>query len=239
MEIEYKPKTLLEKYAQKIFLMLVENSAQTFYVGGMVRDMIIHKPIRDIDIATNILPEHSIHILTKNKIPYDDQYKKLGIIVAPYKKQATISITTFRKDIYSEGRYPVITHIKTAKEDAKRRDFTINALYYNQTTKEILDFYNGISDIKNKTLTFIGNPTRRIKEDPLRIIRGLRFAITLGFHFEKKSFESIQENFSLVKNLSESRIEKEILKIKNKVEQNILRKVINNPKTLDNIFVSL
>lgn len=238
MNILYTPKSNLEKYAHKLFLMLVENSAQTFYVGGMVRDMIIQKPIRDIDIATNILPERIIEILIKNKIPFDDQYKKLGIIIAQY-RQAGITITTFRKDKYSEGRYPVITPVKTAEEDAKRRDFTVNALYYNQMSGEILDFFNGLEDITNKTLSFIGKPSRRIKEDPLRIIRALRFAVTLGFHFEKNTLESIKENFFLVKNLSESRIEKEILKIKNKKQQTILQEVINNPKTLDNIFVSL
>jgi len=238
MNILYKPKSHLEKYAQKIFLLLVENSPQTFYVGGMVRDMILGKPIRDIDVATNILPGDILKILSTNKIPYDDQYIKLGIIITPY-KETNISITTFRKDIYSEGRYPVIVPVTTVEEDVKRRDFTVNGLYFTPTTGAVLDFYNGLSDIKNKTLAFIGKPSRSIMEDPLRIIRGLRFAITLGFHFEKNSLEAIEKNFFLLKNLSGRRIEKEILKIKNKTQQTILRKVINNPKTLDNTFVSL
>ncbi len=232
MIFKYQPKSKLEKFGEKVFNLLVDNFSQTFYVGGMVRDLLLGLTVTDIDISTEGLPEDVINLLLKNKILLDLKYKQFGVIIAKQGKHV-IEIATFRKEAYKDTRYPKITFIKSAKLDSKRRDFTINALYLSPKFNEILDFHKGLKDLKSNSLKFIGNPTVRISEDPLRIIRALRFAETLNLKIETKTKKALINNMYLIKFLTESRIKNEINKIKNiKIKNNVIQ-TINNKKSLD------
>jgi tRNA nucleotidyltransferase/poly(A) polymerase len=214
MNLKYKPKTDLEKFGEKVFNLLVENFSQTFYVGGVVRDFLLGKKITDIDIATSAKPFEIAKILKKNSIPLDQSNSRFGVISAIEGKYK-IEIATFRKDLESTSRYPNVKFVKTAKQDSSRRDFTVNALYLSPKSLKVLDYHNGLKDLKLRQLKFIGNPALRIKQDPLRIVRALRFAKTLNLKLEKQTAIAIEKNIHLLKTLTPSRIEKEIKKIKN------------------------
>jgi tRNA nucleotidyltransferase (CCA-adding enzyme) len=232
MKFKYKPKSKLEKFGEKVFKLLVDNFPQTFYVGGMVRDLLLHREITDIDIATQAKPDDIIKTLSKAGITADTGHKQFGVIIAK-NINCSVEIATFRKDIYGNSRYPKITFVKTPKQDSQRRDFTINALYLSPKLGTILDFYMGLKDLKLKRLKFIGNPQKRIMEDPLRIVRALRFAKTLDLKLELPTGKAIENNFSLIKTLTKSRIESELKKIKNIGQKKIAAAAINRQTLLD------
>lgn len=235
MDFNYFPKNKYEKFGVKVFSVLVENFSQTFFVGGMVRDLLLNKSVIDIDIATSARPEEVIQILKSNKINYIDAYAKYGAVTA-FSGSKKIEITTFRKDIQSTNRYPKVVFCKTYKEDAKRRDFTINSLYLSPKLHLILDPYKGLADINSRTIKFIGNPTNKILQDPLRIIRALRFALVLNFKIEKKSLQEINKHFSEINKLTKTKKENEILKLKNISKQKKLQEIIFGQNSLDNYF---
>ena len=235
MQINYFPKNNLEKFGAKVYSALVENFSQTFFVGGMVRDLLLNIPIHDIDITTSAKPEEVIKILNKYKIKYSDEFKNFGNITAMFKNYK-IEITTFRKDIKGESRYPKVIFTNSYEQDSNRRDFTINSLYLSLKNNTILDPQKGLIDFKNKIIRFIGKPQVKIKQDPLRILRALRFALVLNFKIENRTMLAIQNNYSDIKKLTKTKIEKEINKIKNKKMQKIIFEVINNPNCLDKYF---
>lgn len=235
MKYKFKPISPLEHFATKVYYLLVENFAQTFFVGGMVRDLLLKRSITDIDMATVAKPEQVIKILSSMKMDSTDANKKFGVITAK-QKNLEIEIATFRKDLKGDARYHQVKFINNARQDSKRRDFTINSLYLSLKNNQILDFNKGLGDIKSKLVKFIGQPQKRIQEDPLRIIRALRFALVLNFKLEKETKATIKNNFDLIKTLTRTKIEREINKIKSSKQKNILQKVINSPKLLDKYF---
>ena len=156
---------------KKIFKAFGESSI--FLVGGCVRDTLMNKLVTDIDFATPCEPLEVIEILNKSEINYVDIGIKFGTVTAIINDKK-YEITSFRKDISTDGRHAEVEFSKEMEVDAARRDFTINALYVDQDCK-IYDFYNGQEDLKNTILRFIGDPQARIKEDYLRIMRFFRF----------------------------------------------------------------
>lgn len=232
MLINYVPKSHLEKFGIKILDIL---SPGSYFVGGMVRDLLLKRKITDIDIATGLKPEMIIRRLGDNKIAYGDQHKNFGVILAK-QGSVTIEITTFRAEAYGKSRFPKIQFIKNTKQDSQRRDFTVNALYFNPKDKAIRDFHNGVGDLQKKLVRFVGNPTQKIKEDPLRILRALRFTVDLNFKLEKQTRNAIKKHLADVSSLSRSKIEQELGKVKTKTGRDKIKKVINNPKTFDKYF---
>lgn len=222
-------------FGVKVYSVLVENFTNTFFVGGTVRDLILNKNLLDIDIATSATPEEVVFVLNKNQIRTNTTYKNFGVIEAVSKK-LKISIATFRKEIQTQSRYPKIAFTTNIKLDSQRRDFTINALYFSPKHPKILDFHEGLADLKKKQIVFIGNPQKRIQEDPLRILRALRFALNLKFKLSKKAFESINRNFFLTKQLTKSKIQTEIKKVSGKNNKILFKQIIFGKKTLDKQF---
>ena len=156
---------------EKIFNAFGESSI--FLVGGCVRDTLMNKLVTDIDFATPCGPLEVIEILNKSKINYVDIGIKFGTVTAILNDKK-YEITSFRKDISTDGRHAEVEFSKEMEADAARRDFTVNALYADKDCK-IYDFFNGQEDLKNNFLRFIGDPQARIKEDYLRIMRFFRF----------------------------------------------------------------
>lgn len=234
-QIHYHPKTTLKKFGEKIFNLLVDNFPQTFFVGGMVRDLLLNKKIIDIDIATKARPEEVMKILADGDIKFNSSHKQFGVIIAKNGRN-NIEITTFRKDTYKGSRYPKITFANDPKTDSQRRDFTINALYLSPKSNTILDFHKGLKDIGGRQIKFIGQPSKRIKEDPLRIIRALRFALQLNFKIETKTFYAIKNNFNLINTLTESKKNFEIKKLKSKKQKNHLLNFLRGKKLLTNLL---
>ena len=156
---------------EKVFKAFGESSI--FLVGGCVRDTLMNKSVTDIDFATPCEPLEVIEILNKSEINYIDIGIKFGTVTAIIDDKK-YEITSFRKDISTDGRHAEVKFSKEMETDAARRDFTINALYVDKDCK-IYDFYNGQEDLENTILRFIGDPQARIKEDYLRIMRFFRF----------------------------------------------------------------
>lgn len=226
MKFNYKFKTKQEKIAEKVYLILVENFSQTFFVGGTVRDMLLGKKLTDFDIATSAKPQEVLKVLNKYKIKSNSQHKNFGVIIAESGGIA-IEITTFRKELYTHNRFPKISFVKSLREDAKRRDFTVNSLYFKPISNEVIDPVKGLADLKNKVLRFIGIPDKKINQDPLRILRAYRFAIDYGLKLDPKLETALVKNFSLLSKLSKNKINSEINKMKTKTFKKSLREIIN------------
>ena len=187
-----------------------ENGFSIFEVGGSVRDELLGLEVYDFDFATNATPEEMLKFLPDA----NDTFAKFGCI--KYKGEfGRAEITTFRvEESYDDFRHPTkIRFVKSLDEDYLRRDFTINAIYKDVDGK-IYDPTNGIEDIKNKIIRFIGDPEKRIKEDPLRILRAKRFATKLGFEIEPETAKAMEKLSYLLEKLNPDKIKEEERKSK-------------------------
>ena len=197
---------------EKIVNAIKAKKGQIKLIGGIVRDVILdQQKSREIDLVTNIQPQNVIECLESHKIEYLKIGFKYGCVTAKINGEL-IEITSLRKDIMNDGRWPVVQYTRDWKEDAKRRDFTINAIYLD-FNGEIFDPQNGIKDLKNNTVVFIGNPVERVKEDYLRILRFFRFTFLYSKKFDEESLKACIEYKKYLKKLSLERRSKEILKI--------------------------
>ncbi len=223
----FTPKNYYEHFAHDVYFLLVENFSQTFFVGGMVRDILLHKKINDIDIATAASPQRVSVILRNHGIAVNTEHKNFGVIKAIHKDRE-VEITTFRKEVYTDSRYPKVTFTTSLLIDSKRRDFTVNSLYLQAKNGIIYDPCNGLLDIKNKHLKLIGNPATKLTQDPLRIIRAYKFAHLFGLMFDSKTERALRKSFSLVHTISQTRLQQEINNIKNLKTKKFILQVLKN-----------
>lgn len=175
-----KAKTIVETLAKAGFI--------AYYAGGWVRDFLLNHPSDDIDIATNAPPE-TVQALFPHTVPVGIAFGIILVVLDghPYE------VATFRQDLdYQDGRRPARIAFTTAIEDARRRDFTINGMFYDPLREEILDYVDGRADLDAKIIRAIGNPHERIKEDRLRMIRAIRLACRFGFHIEEHTEKAIR-----------------------------------------------
>lgn len=189
--------------AKRIIRRLQEAGFQAYLVGGCVRDQILGKEPKDYDVATNALPDQVMTLFPAGK-PVGAAF---GVIL-----YGDIEIATFRSDgQYSDGRRPDSVQFQNdPKEDAARRDFTINSMFYDPEKQVILDFFNGLQDIKDKVIRTVGNPHERFEEDFLRMLRAIRFAARLNFTLDEETFFAIEANAGNIRDISKERITKEL-----------------------------
>jgi len=183
-----------------------EKGFNLYSVGGFVRDTIIGRETHDIDMATDALPQDTKAILEEfgNVYTVGQEFGTIGLILG----KQTIEITTFRKEIYStENRKPIVEWGTSLIDDLARRDFTINSIARNELTGEIIDPFNGVEDIEKKIIRVVGS-NDRFNEDPLRMLRAVRFACQLNF-----SFNVNIDNPERIKIISRERIRDELSKI--------------------------
>jgi len=181
------------------------------FVGGCVRKYILNDIIDDIDVAT-ILNTNEIKEKFKNtNFKIIDTGTKHGTVTLVADK-LKIELTTLRKDVETDGRHAEVEYINDWKLDSERRDFTINAIYLD-INGNIYDPQLGLFDLKNKNVKFIGDPNLRIKEDYLRIIRLLRFAIQYNSSNDKTTIDALKTNLNGIKKISKERIFNELMKI--------------------------
>ena len=192
-----------------------------YIVGGTIRDIITgEKEPHDIDIATNV----PIEIIGKYLPSYDiGKNKDFGIFVTKY-KGFDYEIAQFRVDgTYVDGRRPESVKIVSSyKDDASRRDLTINAMAVDKHG-DILDYFNGINDIKNKIIKTVGDPNKRFDEDKLRMMRTIRFASRLGFDIDDETIEAIKRNAPSIKSISNERIMDELSKMASSSGENFVK----------------
>ena len=195
---------------------LISTSGKECYiVGGAVRDFLLgDKDFIDIDLTTSLNVEALIKIFKRNKIQFDDRARRYNCLTIRAQKK-NIQITSFRKDIRTFGRAADIEIIDNIEEDAKRRDFTINA-FYCSLDGEIVDPLGNLKDVNNKELNFIGDPETRITEDYLRILRFFRFVAVLDLKYKNinlKYLPIIKKYVDHINDLSNERVVAEIRKI--------------------------
>lgn len=218
--------------AKKIVQTLVDNGHVALFAGGCVRDMVMGAMPKDIDIATSATPDE-VESIFKRTIPVGKQF---GVIIVLLDGEE-FEVASFRSDgNYSDGRRPDSVIFSSPEEDAKRRDLTINGMFFNPLTGKLLDFVGGKKDIENKTIRFIGNPQERIDEDRLRILRAVRFACSLRFDFEEVSLLAIEKNADRINDVSQERIKDELDKMLSSTNPSSAIRVLHNVGVLKHIL---
>ncbi|MCG8540713.1 MAG: HD domain-containing protein [Clostridia bacterium] len=204
-------KVQIPKEVNRILELLYLNKFEGYIVGGCVRDSVLGRDPNDWDICTSAKPHEMLNIFTQLKvIPTGLKHGTLTIVIG----DKNFEITTYRiEERYIDGRRPEeIRFTKNLKEDLARRDFTINAIAYNNRDG-LIDLYKGMSDILNRKIRCIGNPLNRFDEDYLRMLRAIRFAAQLGYEIETKTFEGIKVLSKNITHISKERVREEINKI--------------------------
>ena len=202
-------------YVKDVMKVLKQRGYQAYVVGGAVRDQLLRLKPNDYDIATNARPWEVKEIFSKigwTVAPVGEEY---GVILVVHPaKRVGIEVTTFRSEIYLEPgnrRRMVAKFADTLEDDVKRRDFTINGLA-SDMDGNIVDYVGGVEDIKRGIVRFIGVPEDRIREDPLRMLRAVRFASTLNFSLDDRSLEAIRSMHEWINYVSWERVGEEIMK---------------------------
>ncbi len=197
----------MDKEIKKILKKIESNGYEAYIVGGYVRDYILHIPTTDVDICTNALPKDIMRIFDIKK--ENSSYGSIKITT----KKFNYDITTYRKEENYKNRKPeTITYVNNLIDDIKRRDFTINALCMN-SDGTIIDLLNGTNDLNNKIIRTIGDTDTKLAEDPLRILRAIRFSVILDFQLDKNIKDFILNNKSVIRTLSYTRKKEELEKI--------------------------
>ena len=182
---------------------------QAYWVGGCVRDARLGQAPHDYDIATDARPDE-IEGLFRKTIPVGKQFGVIMVLEAGHEYQ----VATFRAEAgYTDGRRPGSVRFTDAREDALRRDFTINGLFYDPLADELHDWVGGQVDLETKRIRTIGDPAQRFGEDRLRLLRAVRFAAQLDFTIEPETFAAVQQHAAAIRDVSAERIRDELLKL--------------------------
>ncbi len=199
----------IDNNIDKIIKLFNDHKKEIYVVGGATRDLLLGLTPLDYDLTTNALPHEIETILKGYKV--DKRGKHFGSYSLVI-DNLSIQITTYRKEIYSKVHYPSkVVFTDKLEEDLERRDFTINAICY--ANNKLIDKFDGLGDLENKLIRLIGDKALRFKEDPLRILRAIRFAIDFDFQIEKETLAHLKLNVPLISELSSNLLNKEIDKI--------------------------
>ncbi len=195
--------------ARRITDRLADAGYTAFFAGGCVRDHLLGRVAKDVDIATSARPEEVEALFERTHAIG----KAFGVIQVVQDEQV-FEVATFRRDLaYTDGRRPTGIEPSTPEEDAKRRDFTINGLFMDPVSGEVIDFVGGGADMEAKLIRAIGDPVERFREDHLRLLRAIRFSSVLGFCIEAKTLGAIQEMAPSLARISVERIREEFTRL--------------------------
>ena len=198
--------------ALKVCDILRAHNHAAYIVGGAVRDLLLGVVPKDYDVATDAHPEE-IHRLFRRSHLIGRRFKLVHVLFG----QETVEVSTFRAgeggEADAHGRLLRDNVYGTRVQDAARRDFTANALYYDPHDETVLDYHGGFADVRKKTMRIIGDPGLRFREDPVRMLRAVRFAAKLGFSIDQKTRAPIRELADLLENVPSARLFEEMLKL--------------------------
>jgi poly(A) polymerase len=229
---------LVDDKAVKVVATLQEAGYAAYIVGGAVRDMMLGLRPKDFDVATDATPEE-VKALFRRAFIIGRRFRIVHVVYGRGREHEVIEVSTFRALLDAAAAEQVEGNEKTSRselqgktsvvdasgrvlrdnvwgpqdEDAARRDFTVNALYYDPTTQTVVDYHHGIADAKKRVLRMIGDPAARYREDPVRIIRAVRFAAKLGFDIEPKTLKPVHASASLLDAVPISRLFDEMIKL--------------------------
>ena len=229
---------LLDANAVRVVKALKEAGFEAYVVGGAVRDLLVGMRPKDFDVATDATPEQ-VKALFRRAFIIGRRFRLVHVVFGRGREHDVIEVSTFRAYLDAASAEAVVGNEKTGKgamadkthvvdasgrvlrdnvwgpqiEDAARRDFTINAMYYDPLSQTVVDYHGGIADIRAKLLRMIGDPDTRYREDPVRIIRVVRFAAKLGFDVEPATRKPIKKMSALLANVPPSRLFDEMIKL--------------------------
>ena len=204
----------VSRHAIKVCEVLQHEGYQAYIVGGAVRDLIVGLEPKDFDVATNATPEQVRPLFRRARI-IGRRFQLVHVVFG----QEIIETSTFRAPASESqatdenGRILRDNEFGTHAQDAARRDFTINALYYDPTTEDVIDYHQGVVDLKHRVVRMIGDPRTRYREDPVRMLRAVRFAVKLNGKIDPASEEPLQSMAGLIENVPASRLFDEMLKL--------------------------
>lgn len=199
----------MESTARQIARRLRAAGHVAYFAGGCVRDLLRGQVAKDFDIATDATPETVQKIFARTYAVG----AHFGVIVV-LENKFQFEVATFRSDgAYLDGRRPVEVHFATAEEDAARRDFTINGMFFDPEKDEVIDFVGGRADLERKLIRAIGDPAQRFAEDRLRVLRAVRFATVLGFEIDPVTWTAVRASAATIVDISAERIREEMVRI--------------------------
>jgi len=199
----------MEKIARRIADRLRERGHIAYFAGGCVRDLVRGERPKDIDIVTNARPELVQEIFPRTHAVG----AHFGVIVV-VENGFQFEVATFRSDdAYVDGRRPVAVHFSSPEEDAKRRDFTINGMFFDPVADKVIDFVGGRADLEARLVRAIGDPAQRFSEDRLRMLRAVRFATMLGFKIDNQTWDALVATAPSINEISAERIRDELVRI--------------------------
>ena len=205
-------KKLIDKDAQKVVKTLNKAGHETYLVGGCIRDLLLgHKP-KDFDIATSATPEQ-VHQIFKRSRLIGRRFRLVHIM---FSSRKYIEVATFRSGKVKTASNGIIVRDNlygTLKEDAFRRDFSVNGLYYDLQKSQVIDYVDGLDALNNSEIRMIGKPIERFEEDPVRMIRAIRFSVKLGAKLDPKISKSISNHAHLLSNIPAARLYDETIKL--------------------------
>jgi len=230
--------SLVDEHAIRVVSTLKQAGHEAYIVGGAVRDLLVGRRPKDFDVATNATPEQ-VKALFRRAFVIGRRFRLVHVVFGRGREHEVIEVSTFRayrdaseadtvdgNERTSRAELAGKTHVVDASgrvlrdnvwgpqiEDAARRDFTVNAMYYDPETRIVVDFHHGIADAKRRLLRMIGDPVTRYREDPVRLVRVVRFAAKLGFAIEKKTAAAMAEAVPLLANVPASRLFDEMVKL--------------------------
>ena len=198
--------------SRKVCEVLHSHSHEAYVVGGAVRDLLLGLRPKDFDVATDAYPEDVYKIFRRSRL-IGRRFKLVHVMFG----EETVEVSTFRSRTATEtdehGRVLRDNIYGTREDDAIRRDFTINALYYDPASETILDYHNGLRDLQRKSVRIVGDARARYREDPLRMLRAVRFAAKAGFSIDERTRKPIRELAHLLENVPPSRVYEEMQKL--------------------------
>jgi tRNA nucleotidyltransferase/poly(A) polymerase len=213
LEVVKLPKLLdsspLAEAATRVVRRLRDHGHTAYFAGGCVRDALLGFPPKDIDVATDAHPDQ-VQRLFARTVPVGAKFGVIRVLDDGWE----FEVATFRSDgVYLDGRRPVTVTFSSAEEDAERRDFTINGMFYDPVVSTVIDYVGGQEDLKRRMVRAIGDAGLRFAEDRLRMLRAVRFAATLDFAIETDTWNALRRDATEIKAVSPERIRDELMKI--------------------------
>lgn len=211
------PRKSISPNARRVIDVLHKGGHSAYVVGGAVRDLALGLAPKDFDVATSATPEQVRHLLKRARIYGRIIGRRFRLVHARFASEI-IEVSTFRKmaassDVDATGRLLSDNVFGTEEEDAWRRDFTANALFYDPASGKVVDYTGGLADIERRQLRIIGDPAERYREDPVRMLRAIRIATKLSLRLERRTSAAIAPNLHLLENVPSARLFDELTKI--------------------------
>lgn len=202
----------LREFATEIVRRLRQAGYEALWAGGCVRDWLLGLEPKDFDVATNATPDEVCSLFGERRTLRIGA--SFGVVAVLGPRRLRVEVATFRQDgVYSDGRHPDNVTFSTAEQDAQRRDFTINGLFFDPLEERVIDYVGGQDDLRNGIVRAIGDPEARFDEDKLRMLRAIRFAATYNFQIDPDTFAAIQRLANEIVIVSAERIADEMRKM--------------------------